>query len=279
MRGVGSLFRLSMVLVFLFAVVGFGISMAGKELPKVLFDNAHAQTAGNADWTIYGGYSEFADVVKSLGFKVESHEKADGPITYELLKNYVAFVIPEPNRRFRDDEVKAILKYIKNGGGVFFIGDHAGADRDHDGWDAVKIFNVFVPELGFYFAKKTVSQAPNRGPIVNCPITKGVKAVGGWGATWIEITDPKIAKAAIYFKFNKKGEKPYVVYGTYGKGRFVAIGDSSPFDDGKGAPGNHLHDNWDDFDHPQLAKNVILWLAGQKNAVDTVKEVREMIGE
>jgi hypothetical protein len=43
----------------------------------------------------------------------------------------------------------------------------------------------------------------------------------------------------------------------------VAIGDSSPFDDGTGAPGDHLYDSYVNpaYSMPQLALNIVNWLA------------------
>ncbi len=268
------------VLLILVMFVAFtGAANSIRPAVKVLFDNAHAETAGNADWTIYGAYSDFADRLRSVGFIVESHEKSDGLLTYELLKNYKVLVLPEPNSPFKDAEVDAILKFIENGGGVFLIGDHTGSDRNHDGWDSPKIFNVFAPKLGFYFAKKWVSQAPVAGGRVEGFITRGVYRVGAWGATWLEIKDSKRVKAWIFFKFKKQGKKPYVITGTYGKGRFAAIGDSSPFDDGTGAPGNHLHDGWQTYDHPQLAENVVRWLAGEDDPKGNVEKIMNMLSE
>ena len=54
-----------------------------------------------------------------------------------------------------------------------------------------------------------------------------------------------------------------VAYGTFGAGKFVAIGDSSPTDDGTGASGNTLFDGWNDGngDDGQLIINASLWLA------------------
>ncbi len=229
---------------------------------SVLFDNSHAETAGNADWTIYGGFSDFGDMLKSWGCKVDSYEK--GRITYDVLKNYDAYVIPEPNTRFSPQEHQAILKYIRNGGSVFFIADHDGADRNNDGWDAVDIFNEFVPTIGFKFDRKWFSEAPVSGKYVEGFVTEGVQRVGIWGGTSMTIIDPEHVKGWI---FTKKTGRPYVITGTFGKGKFAAIGDSSPFDDGTGAPGNRLHDGWNakGYQHAKLAANIMKWLLENVN--------------
>jgi hypothetical protein len=50
-----------------------------------------------------------------------------------------------------------------------------------------------------------------------------------------------------------------VVCGTYGAGRFCAFGDSSPADDGTGAPGDRLHDNWHTASNGTILTNASLW--------------------
>jgi hypothetical protein len=97
---------------------------------KILFDNAHSQTAGNADWTIRGGFSDLANDLKSLGAQVEewgndetgsNQRDDDNPITYDVLKKYDVYIIPEPNVVFTKNEQNAIIKYISDGGNVFLL--------------------------------------------------------------------------------------------------------------------------------------------------------------
>ena len=71
----------------------------------------------------------------------------------------------------------------------------------------------------------------------------------------------KLKNNGINIVFDNKSKGPYVVYGTYGKGKFVAIGDSSPIDDGTGAPHNTLYDGYNVLDDARLCKNIINWLA------------------
>ncbi|WP_110930159.1 DUF6359 domain-containing protein [Paenibacillus bouchesdurhonensis] len=116
---------------------------------KVIFDNAHAQTAGAADWIIDGAFSDFADGLRAAGFAVESLERAaphqfDTPaITYNRLKDYDVFVIPEANIPFKSAEQEAIVQYVQDGGAVFFIADHYNADRNKNRWDSSEVFNGY----------------------------------------------------------------------------------------------------------------------------------------
>lgn len=236
---------------------------------KVIFDDTHAQKVGNADWVIDGGYSEFADTLKNNGFTVDcvSRVSNNGLITADILLGYSVLVLPEPNNPYTSFEQEAIINFIKNGGGVFFIADHGGADRNFNGWDSVKIFNSFCSELGFSFCGNTFYEAPLQGFYNRKhPILYKVKHIGAWAAT--TITDNKINKTITEIVTSKNLNKPYVISGSYGKGRFVAIGDSSPFDDGIGSANSKakLHDSFRSFlySHPQFAYNVICWLANIK---------------
>jgi len=45
-------------------------------------------------------------------------------ITSQLLENYDVLIIKTPTSKFSGDEIKSIRKFVKNGGGLFLIGDH-----------------------------------------------------------------------------------------------------------------------------------------------------------
>ena len=144
---------------------------------SILFDAKHAQTAGNADWTLdedscgvaqryptpdqagitastaetywNGALSAMGvDLVKK-GFHVESLPTSarisygDGTNAQDLT-NYNVFVIPEPNVAFTSAEITAIRSFVQNGGGLFMIADHAGSDRNNDGIDSAGVFNQLM---------------------------------------------------------------------------------------------------------------------------------------
>jgi len=166
--------RLSLLCIALLVIASPTWAQTGA---KVLFDGAHAQTAGNADWVMdedscgtaqrlptpaqsgitastpetywSGAFSSFGvDLVKK-GFQVESLP-VGGRITYgdgtnaQDLSNYKVFILPEPNVRYTTAEKSAILSFVRNGGGVFLIADHEGSDRNNDGYDATEVFNDLV---------------------------------------------------------------------------------------------------------------------------------------
>lgn len=138
--------------------------------PRVLFDNTHAETAGNADWIIdtdqplpapdqstvtastprtywLGAISSFGiDLVKRGAF-VATLTPAYG-ITYGNASNpydlsaFDLFVVPEPNTRFSAAESTAIFDFVRDGGGLIAISDHYNSDRNNDGIDSPGIWNA-----------------------------------------------------------------------------------------------------------------------------------------
>ena len=147
---------------------------------KALFDNAHAETAGNADWQIdtdqpipvpaqsgitagttetywTGAISAWGVALVKQGYTVETNTSA---ITYgngsnpRDLANYDLLVIDEPNTVFTSAEKTAILSFLQNGGGLVAISDHYGSDRNNDGMDSPRIWNDLDPShlLGVHFA-------------------------------------------------------------------------------------------------------------------------------
>ncbi len=235
---------------------------------KVLYDDTHGQTAGNADWIITGAYSEMAAMLASQGFVLDSLKKVagDGRMTPELLANYRGLILAEPNNAYQPAEQQAIVAWVKNGGGLFAIGDHGGADRDNDGYDAVKALNEFTPSFGFTFTGDFFYEAPVQGTINTAhPVMFGVRALGCWAGSTFTVAPAADAKVVSLLDARCK-KLPYAVAVEFGKGRVVGLGDSSPFDDGVGSdPKNKLHDSYDSFmySHPQFAANAVAWVTGQ----------------
>lgn len=219
---------------------------------RILFDAGHAQQAGNADWVIDGAYSDFAESLEEeLGCHVESTKEK---LRYELLSLYKVFIIPEPNRPFENEEIEAIIEFVKEGGGLFLIADHGDSDRNGNGWDSPKIFNTFAETFGFKFTGDNIQEEPIKYVIPH-EITNNIKEVGVWAGTTIEILNNNVQVL-----LENKDKKPYMVLSKYGKGYIIAIGDSSPFDDGTGDINDTLHDGWHWGDDSRLAINTVKFL-------------------
>ncbi|MBI5168386.1 MAG: T9SS type A sorting domain-containing protein [Candidatus Eisenbacteria bacterium] len=138
---------------------------------KALFDNAHAETAGNADWVIddtqpipspaqsgitagtaftywNGAISSWGVSLVKRGYTVHTNTTAltygNTGNTYDLA-NYDVLIIPEPNTVFTAAEKTAIFNFVQNGGGLVAVADHAVSDRNNDGWDSPMIWNDLDP--------------------------------------------------------------------------------------------------------------------------------------
>ncbi|KAA1042392.1 DNA-binding protein [Macrococcus equipercicus] len=108
----------------------------------ILFDTAHEETAGEADWVIDGAFSSYADALKRAGYRLDE-SKADALITYKTLKSHDIFVLPEPNIPLKESEQAALKQYAENGGSILFISDHYNADRNLNRFDASEVLNGY----------------------------------------------------------------------------------------------------------------------------------------
>src|SRR5207249_1005039 len=173
-----SSFLLALLCVSLLSVGMMFVSPhAGRTAPatpiySVLFDNDHAETAGNADWIIStsqpdplvedpnpqvetdwtGGTSAWGVALQRTGrYSLKTNTSA---LTYGNggnpldLSHFDALVLPEPNTLFTTAEKTAIISFVSNGGGLFMVADHNGSDRNNDGFDSLHIFNDLMNNNG-----------------------------------------------------------------------------------------------------------------------------------
>jgi hypothetical protein len=293
---------------------------AAAQQKTILFDAAHAQTAGNADWTLdedscgtaqrlptpdqagitsttaetfwSGGMSAFGvDIVKK-GFHVESLP-IGGRITFrdttnaQDLSHYNVFVMPEPNIRLTAAEITAIRSYVQNGGGLFMISDHAGADRNNDGWDAAGIFNDLMgsPSIfGITFGDNSAATATDwfdDHPDVNyttdttSPIiwtgafgipssTKGLGLFGSTTMTLSTTANPNV-RGHVWKTTGTHDTPTLVTFATskFGTGRVAAVGDSSTAEDATNNCGHTTFLGYNDpsYNNGLIIANAIAWLA------------------
>lgn len=237
---------------------------------RILFDSGHCQRCGNADWVISGGYSDFGDALKALGFTVLSSGET---ISTSTLAGYDVLVIPEPQDPFTAGEHDAIAAFLAAGHGVMMIANHIGSDRNFSGWDAVEVFNGYqqgnqttsndwlANTVGIRFREKQYSEEPLTD-VRPHPAVIGVSAAGIYSGTTVDILDAGRAQGLIYpQRADSWGPMVVAVEPAIG-GRVLAVGDSSPFDDGTCNCGDDLTDNFSDWDHKALAESGALWLAG-----------------
>ena len=235
------------------------------------------------------------DCVKQ-GYQVETLPY-NGQITYGVSNNlqdlsrYKVFIVCEPNIVFSTTEKTAILNFVKGGGGLFMVSDHNVSDRNNDGWDSPHIWNdlltnntVETNPFGIAFDYVNISGVSTnislmaKDSILNGVMGK-VNEAEWFNGTTITLTPTKNASATgkIFTTGTSITGTTNVMFATarYGKGKVVAIGDSSPCDDGTGDTGDTSLYNgyWTDGagNHRPLLMNATIWLA-TSSAVTAINE-------
>ncbi|MCB8964809.1 MAG: Ig-like domain-containing protein [Bacteroidales bacterium] len=269
-------------------IVGFILclsSLFGQK--KILFDNTKGETASNADWIIddnqavpspgqsgitqttaetywQGALSSWGVEMVKRGYYVETLPKT-GSITYndasnsQDLSNYDIFVVCEPNNPFSTSEKKAMIDFVQNGGGLFIVSDHAVADRDGDGWDALEVWNDFFASYSnpFGFTVDTdsnVSKDPATN-VANLPSNTilhgpagdvdGLAFYNGATFTIDRNANPNAVGLVFYDGHSNTGTTGVMAAcATYGKGRVVAVGDSSVPEDETAHDNSHTYPGW-----------------------------------
>nr|WP_294776649.1 hypothetical protein [uncultured Flavobacterium sp.] len=228
-----------------------------------------------------GGLSAWGVALVKLGHSVETLPSGTA-ITYggtgaQDLKNYDVYVITEPNIRFTSAEKTAIINFVKNGGGLFMIANHNGSDRNNDGYDSARVWNDLMSTntvkknpFGITITLNNISETTtNRLSATTNTILNGSQGTVtqlkySAGATMsISTTANSTVRGLIWRGSSTQGTSNIMcASATYGTGRVVAIGDSSPADDGTGATGDTLYPGWTELSsHSILHLNASLWLA------------------
>jgi hypothetical protein len=251
-----------------------------QRIPTPLQSTVTATTAVTY-WT--GAMSSWGIALAKKGHTVETLQST-GLITYGVttnpqdLKNYDVFVVVEPNIRFTTAEKQAIINFVKNGGGLFLGANHNGSDRNNDGYDAPKIWNdlmstngIKANPFGITIELTSITQL-STNVLTNStgnPILRGTEGNvtnldyhSGSTLTINRTANPTV-KPLIWQNgiAQTSTTKVMCATSTYGTGRVFAVTDSSPIDDGTGAPGNTLYVGWSLYSHVPLFMNASMWLS------------------
>ncbi|MEV5905696.1 hydrolase [Streptomyces sp. NPDC052127] len=269
---------------------------------RILFDDGHAEEAGNADWIIStskpdplsqdsspSSETDWTGALSSWGVALQktgdySLKTATSALTYggsaaTDLSNFDTLVLPEPNTLFTTAEKTAIMNFVKNGGGLFMVSDHTGADRNNDGYDAVEIFNDLMTNnsvdstdpFGFSVDSLSISSgypaaiSDSADPVLHGSFGTVTKSLIASGTTaTLKPADNSSVKGLLYRSGYSGNTGAFFATSTFGSGRVAFWGDSSPIDDGTGQSGNTLYDGWNDTGatNAALALNATEWLSG-----------------
>ncbi|UOQ66281.1 hydrolase [Hymenobacter volaticus] len=236
-------------------------------------------TTAESYWT--GAISAWGVALAKQGHTVEQLP-AGAAISYgntanpQDLSYYSVFVVDEPNIIFTAAEKTAILRFVQNGGGLFMISDHDISDRNNDGYDSPDIWNdlmqnnsVQANPFGFTVNLDNIVENSSNVRTGTNPILNGSQGAVSQlsfhnGATMtLNPTANSTVQGLIWRSSATQGNNlAMAASSTFGSGRVVIIGDSSPADDGTGSPGNTVYDGWgENVSHPRLHLNASLWLA------------------
>jgi len=253
--------------------------------PDPLTQNANPSS--ETSWT--GAISAWGVALQRSGRYSLKTLPAGGRISYgdtsnaQDLKNYNSFVLPEPNVVLSAAEKTAIMNFVANGGGLFMISDHTGSDRNNDGWDSPKILNDLMTNnsvdstdpFGFSIDlldianenPNVIGSAAGSDPIIRGPFGTVTGAILRDGTT---VTLKPADNAGVRGEVFRSGYSASgttgaaVATSTFGAGRVMFWGDSSPIDDGSGQSGNTLFNGWNDpaGTDAAIALNGTEWLSG-----------------
>lgn len=260
-----------------------------KNYPRVLFDEAHHNFH-----TTHGRYKPFADLIVSDGYNVVGGLK---PFNKQSLETFKVLVIANAigaedmdddgadQSAFTADEIKAVHDWVKGGGALLLIADHApfgGAAEE-----LAKQFGVTMSK-GFVFdAENSIEGAASilifsreNKLLLDHPITRGrnesekIDRVQTFTGQAINVAEPNAAFMRLgpgaKDTAGRDGKTATSVGGQaqglafkYGKGRVVVLGEAAMLSAqiagpnkmpmGMNAPGN---------DNRQLALNIMHWLSG-----------------
>ncbi len=234
-------------------------------------------------WT--GALSSWGIDCVNKGYIVETLPY-NGVISYgnssnaQDLSNYKVFVVDEPNIKFTTAEMVAMMNFVQNGGGLFMISDHNISDRNNDGWDSPHIWRDFfnnntVKTNPFGIMFDTVNISPTSSNVLSSATDSLLHGSMGNvtqiqysnGTTMsIDKTANASAKGIIFTTGSSTtgNTNALCAYARYGQGKVVAVGDSSPFDDGTGNTSTTLYSSYATAvsgNHKRLIMNATIWLA------------------
>jgi len=260
---------------------------------RVLFDTSHRNSVSNADWVVdhsgveptpadpsseldwsggvsawgFGLYQSGRYVIRQLvpGTRLSFGE--GGPTD---LATYDVFISVEPEEPFSPNERSALSGFANNGGGIFMVADHAGAQRCTSCTEAWRVINVALSAspLSDTFGVRCDGNSIARSGTRGSDTMATDLGMGPFGhastlefhaGTTVSLTGTN-ENAAIAVRAGQQGM--LVTSSVPSGGRLVLLGDSSPADDGTcSGCGATLFDGWSESDDASWILNATAWLA------------------
>jgi len=262
-----------------------------KNGPRVLFDEAH-----NNFHTAGGRYKPFADLITSDGYQVTPNKQKFSAASlkgFDILVISNALGAPQmddddaANPAFTAEESDAVRDWVKAGGGLLLIADHApmGAANqilgERFGIEMSKQFTIdeqnYEKDAG---GPGTIVYTRQSGRLVDHSITRGRDATERVNKV-IVFTGQSLKGPANSFAFMKladsaqdrmlgRDSKPVSAAGrvqgiamNFGKGRAIFLGEAAMLSAQLAGPQQRkMGMNYPGIDNRQLALNIVHWLSG-----------------
>lgn len=262
---------------------------------RVLFDAAHHQVDGGADWIVDThapnpqpahptSEQEWNGALSSWGFALVTSGRytvAQLPVGHALtygqdnimdLQHFDVFVSSEPEAMFQAAEKQALFAFARAGKGLVLACNHRGAKRCNGCVEAIDVINNFLDHEGAAFGLHCdgakVADPGTTGTLNNAPLAAALHQ-GPFGtgqhmafhlSTTVSVTQPEHAAAVV---LNTPAGGTVGAAELLEGGRLVLIGDSSPSDDGtcRCATQSRLHDGWNEMDDGKIILNATAFVA------------------
>ena len=262
-----------------------------KNGPKVLFDEAH-----NNFHTSTGRYKPFADLITNDGYQITPNKEK---FSAQTLKGFDILVIsnalgaermamPEAsNPAFAAEECDAVRDWVKGGGALLLIADHAPmgsanqimADRfnvnmskmftvDSENYDKESNnpgFIVYTRESG-RLADHPITRGRNESERVNKIITFTGQSLKGPpdSFAFLKLADSAVdVMSGVNTNPASAAGRAQGIVMNVGKGRVVVLGEAAMLSAQMGGPNQMKFGmNRPGIDNRQLALNIMHWLSG-----------------
>ncbi len=261
-----------------------------KNFPRVLFDEAH-----NNFHTTTGRYKPFADLIFNDGYHVAVNRQ---PFTKESLQTFKILVIANAlgaedmddegadSPAFSAEECDAVRDWIRGGGALLFIADHAPFGSAAD---------ILARRLGVDMSNGFTEDPANADPeskipsalvysrqnhlLADHPITNGrndservnriiaftgqsLKGPEGSDA-FMKLADTAVDNLPLTTKSRSAAGRALGIAFHLGKGRVVVLGEAGMLSaQVTGSDNRPFGMNIPDIDNKQLALNIVHWLSG-----------------
>ncbi len=252
------------------------------EHPHILIDEAHRNFH-----TASGRYKPFADLLKNDGYTVDGNNRI---FSSEVLNGTNILIIAnalgqgehESRPAFTPEEETIVVDWVKNGGALLLIADHApfGSaaehlaqqfgvkmylryardDRFHDGWDNERL--LFSRDNGL-LNDCLITNGRNQSERVNQVVTFTGQSLSGPNESipLLRLNDKAYDWESRSIRYPANGHSQAIAL-QYGNGRVVVVGEAALFSAQVDMLGLKFGMNRAGNDDRQFALNIAHWLSG-----------------